>query len=956
MSPTSNTSQDLSQSPFTPSRPLGRPTISRSPVIQPHSHSQSRRSPRLSPILNHHHPQSPQVDPNQPQFAELLTPLKLRRRRNRLQPDQQPTSLPPVAGPSRLGYYTLEGDLFRGAIRDPTVPFHHFVEEDAVSLGTGSTSSSSSNWSWGSGNFERARAVIGRVGEALGVRRGSGSSGSDSSTSDSGDDGDSRSLSSAGGKKRRKRRMSHSHRLSRTFTNLSRQTSGSPERPRRQHLPKRREFTLLLPPKQDEVDLGVRTSVSSSDREAITLVEGEWSPTSLGKKKEYPPDRVITTPSLPVVLDHIRSVRLASGYTPLDTTPLPTPGITPNIAVRRGGSAPGRTRTAKGSATFANPPLPNRPPPGSRTQSRLYALRGDTPADLVRPKSVSDLLGLPSPKSTTSLASMKSEFILPTRPTTPAMVRGDSDGKAKEKPKGCWWLDVSCPGWEDLRDIGELLGLHPLTLEDVLQQDPREKLDTFDKLGYYFLAVRALDESYFKYTPGSANSSGATLVEPPHGNIKRKDSHAESEVGEDDPEAEHKKEGRRRGWGMGRASGKMAAKSGEKVEIIEDNPGKEGLEGVGVGALNVYLVVFADGIVSFHFEDISKHTKRVLERVLTLANPDHGSDWIAHGLLDSIVDAFFPLIRYVDGEVDDIDSLTIDPTTDPKKTTAFLEKIKVNLPESPSCSGFDLNEKTITEKTGLPTTTLWRTPKEREKRPSIVKRLRASFPNAKLYMPRPLVYIRLFFLPTSSAVRRKYEQAPEAVFDRSTMLKRITDMRRLVTGLTRLLGAKGAVINRLRKRAMEEAGTVEAYIGDVEDHILLLQTSLYHYEYILGHCQPAYLSHLNVSFSFARGGTDQAILALSVVAFSILPMQLILGLFSMNIHIPHNGVAEAPHKEPDGSQSPFNYFGGIVVAIFLVACGMTMIIRYWRWLARKKWGKLRGVEVPEFWEAFWGWN
>lgn len=48
---------------------------------------------------------------------------------------------------------------------------------------------------------------------------------------------------------------------------------------------------------------------------------------------------------------------------------------------------------------------------------------------------------------------------------------------------------------------------------------------------------------------------------------------------------------------MGRAAGKLAGIK-EKVEIVEDNPGKEGLEGLGVGAVNVYLVVFADGIVS----------------------------------------------------------------------------------------------------------------------------------------------------------------------------------------------------------------------------------------------------------------------------------------------------------------------------------------------------------------------
>jgi len=129
-----------------------------------------------------------------------------------------------------------------------------------------------------------------------------------------------------------------------------------------------------------------------------------------------------------------------------------------------------------------------------------------------------------------------------------------------------------------------------LTLEDVLQQDPREKFDTFDRLGYYFVVVRALDEGYFKYTPGSATTlvgagEKAVLTTPTNSPTLRANN-------------DKKKEGRRRGWGMGRATGKTASKEGEKVEIVEDNPGKEGLEGVGVGALNVYLVVFADGIIS----------------------------------------------------------------------------------------------------------------------------------------------------------------------------------------------------------------------------------------------------------------------------------------------------------------------------------------------------------------------
>ncbi|WRT66670.1 uncharacterized protein IL334_003630 [Kwoniella shivajii] len=960
---------------MTPSHPPPKFSVGGSPPFQPqdpntpiksaHPHRPLlETSPRIDATQRAHLRLSPIIardtllaspSPLQPQFAELLTPLKLRRKKNRPPVNQQPTSIPQVAGPSRLGYYTLDGDLYRGAIRDPTTPHLQLIDEDAVSLGTSSTSSASSTWSE---NLERARAVIGRFGEALGVRRGSNSSGSDSSSSSDSESRGGRSSISTRTKKRRRRRGST--KLSRIDTALSRQPSGSPHPPKRQYLPKRREFTLLLPIKDEEADIGVRTSISSSDREQSTLVEEDGSPQSLGQKI-YPPDRVVTTPSLPVVIDHIRSLRLANGFHPLETTPLPTPSVAPNIPIRKSGSAPGRSRTARAPPSFINPPVPSRPL-ASRTQSRLHALRGDMVTDPVRPKSVSDLLGLAKPESTASLSSLKGDYQQSSSLGTPSVAKEGFDFSMKGKANETWWLDVSCPGWEDLRDIGELLGLHPLTLEDVLQQDPREKLDHFDKLGYYFLVVRALDESYFKYTPGSANYSGATLAQAPAAHTS--DTVPQSfEMQEKDNRDSEKKEGRRRGWGMGRATGKNASKSGEKVEIVEDHPGKEGLEGVGVGAVNVYLVVFTDGIVSFHFEDISKHTRRVLERALNFPNPDHNSDWIAHGIIDSIVDAFFPLIRYVDGEVDDIDSLTIDPTTDPKKTAAILESEPIPSPQS-SWNEFELSEKHLAanEKPSL-LPHMWKQPISNVQRYGIRRTLQDTLrlpsfkPDFTIPIPLPLLYLRLFLLPTSSAVRRKHEQVSEAVFDRSTMLKRITDMRRLVTGLTRLLGAKGAVIGRLRKRSREEGTTMEAYIGDVEDHILLLQTSLYHYEYILSHCQPAYLSHLNVSFSFARGGTDKAILALSTVTISVLPMQFVLSLFSMNANVPHNGDADADsHEEANGSQSPFGYFAGIVIAIFLVACVMVTVIRYWRWLARKKWSSLRGAELPEFWQGFWGWS
>ena len=139
-------------------------------------------------------------------------------------------------------------------------------------------------------------------------------------------------------------------------------------------------------------------------------------------------------------------------------------------------------------------------------------------------------------------------------------------------------------------------------------------MDTFEGLGYYFICARALDEGYFKYTPGNPN---ATTSSPPilkprstpaTGTANRLRRSSTIPVKETDaPDVTNtagdaKKDRHRTGWGLGKAADKWSELTTgvgrEKVEIIEDNPGKEGLEGVGVGAVNIYLVVFADGILS----------------------------------------------------------------------------------------------------------------------------------------------------------------------------------------------------------------------------------------------------------------------------------------------------------------------------------------------------------------------
>lgn len=99
--------------------------------------------------------------------------------------------------------------------------------------------------------------------------------------------------------------------------------------------------------------------------------------------------------------------------------------------------------------------------------------------------------------------------------------------------------------------------MHPLTLEDILQKESREKFELFPRLGYYFVIFRA--------------------VERPQ---------PDSNLHDDD------------------ASFTLDDGAAELTEVLD--------------IANVYLVVFKEGICTFHFEDISLHMDSVRRKVLQL--------------------------------------------------------------------------------------------------------------------------------------------------------------------------------------------------------------------------------------------------------------------------------------------------------------------------------------------------
>jgi magnesium transporter len=82
---------------------------------------------------------------------------------------------------------------------------------------------------------------------------------------------------------------------------------------------------------------------------------------------------------------------------------------------------------------------------------------------------------------------------------TPACIKSPSDQKFEkpEKPKRygerpTWWLDVLSPTEAEMKVLAKAFGIHPLTAEDVILQEAREKVELFRN--YYFVNYRSFEQ------------------------------------------------------------------------------------------------------------------------------------------------------------------------------------------------------------------------------------------------------------------------------------------------------------------------------------------------------------------------------------------------------------------------------------------------------------------------------
>jgi magnesium transporter len=101
----------------------------------------------------------------------------------------------------------------------------------------------------------------------------------------------------------------------------------------------------------------------------------------------------------------------------------------------------------------------------------------------------------PSRKDTTTKSSRLSEH---PRQSTPGQNTGQNtplQQPVKPKrygPRPVFWLDVLCPTDGEMKVLSKTFGIHPLTAEDIMMQEAREKVELFRN--YYFVNYRSFEQ------------------------------------------------------------------------------------------------------------------------------------------------------------------------------------------------------------------------------------------------------------------------------------------------------------------------------------------------------------------------------------------------------------------------------------------------------------------------------
>lgn len=363
-----------------------------------------------------------------------------------------------------------------------------------------------------------------------------------------------------------------------------------------------------------------------------------------------------------------------------------------------------------------------------------------------------------------------------------------------EASNAVFWLDCLNPTEDEMKVLSKAFGIHPLTTEDIFLGESREKVELFHD--YYFICFRSFDIVKEKLK------------------IRARKRRSHDELKKNEP------------WLVELLNGFFSKDKNRGSDVASTkrpfNSRTDELQ-----PLNIYIIVFKEGILTFHFAPTPhpvnvRRRSRLLRDYLTVS-----SDWIAYALIDDITDSFGPMIEMVEVEVSAIEDEIIRMQSDSDDESEGEEDAR---------SVFSGSTSSTASTDG---SLVW------QKKGDMLRRIGEC---------RKKVMSLLRLLGNKADVIKGFAKKCKESFEAAP------------------------------------TSEIGMYLGDIQDHIITMVQTLNHCEKLLARSHLNYLAQINIDMTKVNNDTNDALGKITILGTIVLPMNVVTGLWGMNVIVPGQEV------------------------------------------------------------------
>ncbi|KAJ2778978.1 CorA metal ion transporter [Coemansia javaensis] len=463
-------------------------------------------------------------------------------------------------------------------------------------------------------------------------------------------------------------------------------------------------------------------------------------------------------------------------------------------------------------------------------------------------------------------------------PAPPPPQRPPRPDSAPESP-GLFWLDMTDPTDAEVLALSQVFGLHPLTTDELLL------LQTQPLAQDSFKSFRNYDIVCYRTSQPAAAAAPAPAARRP--SLPASDSSAEKDAARDKPLPGGPDDAAapRRSWRQRLAAALARPRHDGASDPDVALPDPDAAVGDSADGLEepmaFYMIVLPQGVVTVHCGNVP-HVRNTIARLkmdeeLVRLSPDY----IAYLLLDDITDTLVPTTRLLELEVDAIDELVLILTR--AEHDDVLKRIGIERRHA-----------------------LWLVRLlhgKAEVLRAVERRVQAKSAGiARVSKPADR------HGDTSGGSDRHSDDDDNDDDDdddddgQPSQLLTSDEEEGDLYGPARIGRTQPQPNPRFKhhrqchhhhhhhhhqqQQQQQQKPDVTKYLADVHDHLVSLTASVHHCERILARAHGNYLARINLELTHASNTTNQLATQMTVLAGVFLPMNLVAGLFGMNVKVP----------------------------------------------------------------------